>query len=275
MTLPRPLSRAALAAALALSVAACAHGGPPRPTPRALEERGILIAGARAVAPEDVAALIRCEGAGTPEAACSFDALWGLYDRRGHPRARFTLRRVGARAGRALHELAIDEGPRFRVQEVRVDGLDGLPEARAWIEALPLRPGAPFSAYVHLMARDELLSAARGAGHGEAEVVGSADPDLRASAPGAYAVVARYAVDLGPRGEPWTLGRVAVEDADARRRRRIERELATLLRPGDPFDYARFAAARARLGAYRTAEVLVGKPDEARREIPVLVRVGP
>lgn len=267
-----PRLRAVLAAALALALAA-AGCAPRYLSPEGLAARGIRIVGAKVVPPEDVAWLVTCKGEGTPEASCDLDALWAAHDARGHPRARFSLRRVADRGGRAQHELVIDEGPHFRVERVEVEGMEDLPAARTWIDALPLRAGGPFSAYVYMQTKDELLAALRGAGHDRAEVFERMQPDLAASVPGSYAVVVRYDVDPGRRGEPWRLGAVEVRDLDVVRKARIEREIAPLLRVGEPFDYAQLAAARARLRVYRTAEVLVGKPDLARREVEVLVWV--
>jgi hypothetical protein len=99
------------------------------------------------------------------------------------------------------------------------------------------------------------------------------DPDLPASAPGSYAVVVTYDAAPGRRGEPSKLGGFVVRDRDEGRKARIERELAPLLRPGEPFEYTAFAAARARLRKYRTAEVLVGKPLDGGREVFVVVQV--
>lgn len=270
-----PPLRAALAALLAATLAAsgCALVSSRRVALARLEERGIRIVGAKVVDPEDVATLVSCQGEGTPEASCSSDAAWALYDRRGRPRARFSLTRVADRGGRARHELVVDEGPYFWVKQVRVDGLEDVPAARTWIDALPLRAGGPFSAYAHMQNKDELVAALRGAGYPGAEVFERMEPDLGASVPGSYAVVARYDVDPGRRGEPWRLGTVEIRDRDPGRRARVERAVAALLRAGEPFDYGQLAALRARLREYPTAEVLVGKADEARREIPVLVWV--
>ena len=278
-SVPSPRSGAALAAALALALPAAGCGTLARRAVQArygadaLEARGSRIVGARVVDREAVAAHVRCEREGTPEAACRFDALSVVYDLRGHLMAQFTLRRVADRDGHARHELVVDEGPFFRA-DVRLDGLEELAEAHGWGEALPLLSGGPFSKIRFVQTKDELLAAARGAGFGEAEVFQRIDRDLPGAGPGTYAVIARYDVYLGRRGEPWRLGAVVVDDdLDRGRKARIERELAGLLHPGEPFDYARFAAARARLRAYPTAEVRLGQVDEARHEIPVLVRV--
>jgi hypothetical protein len=261
------------ALALALSLPACARRYPGALSPRALEERGLRIVGARAVDPEDVAGLARCERVGTPEASCEYDALWALYDRRGHPRATFSLRRVADRDGHAAHELVVDEGPLFRVERVVVRGLEHVPVARPWLEVLPVVAGQPFSAFRSTQARDELVAALRGAGYGAAEVEGRMDPDLPASVPGAYAVVVTYDAAPGPRGDRWSLGGVEVRDPDERRKARIAREVAPLLRPGEPFEYTALAAARSRLRRYRTAEVLVGEPLDGRQEVFVVVQV--
>jgi hypothetical protein len=66
---------------------------------------------------------------------------------------------------------------------------------------------------------------------------------------------------------------VEVTDRDPARKAKIEREIAPLLRTGEPFDYSLLAEARARLRAYPTARVLVGKPDEVRREVQVVIFV--
>jgi hypothetical protein len=239
-----------------------------------LEERWIRVGPTQVVEREEVAKRLRCQGGGTPEASCDFDLVWGLYDRRGHPQARFSLRRIEDRDGHAQHEVVVDEGPYFWVERVRVDGMEELPAARAWTDALPLRAGGPFSVYVYMQNKDELLAALHGAGHGRAEVFERMEPDLRASVPGSYAVVARYDVDPGRPGERWPLGELEFWEPDPARKARIEREAAPLLRTGEPFDYAQLADFRARLRRkYPTAEVLVGKPDEARRQVQVLVRV--
>lgn len=265
---------AAATALVALALCAgCARRYPRHLSPGALEARGIRVVGARVVDAEDVAGLARCEGEGTPEVSCDFDAVWALCDRRGHPRARFTLRRVADRDGHAVHELVVEEGPYFWVEQVVVEGLEDVPAARGWLPALPLAQGGPFSAFAYLQAKDELLAALRGAGHGDAEVFERLDPDLPASRPGSYAVVVRYDADPGRRGEPWRIGAVLLDDPDPRRKARIAREVERFLRAGEPFDYARFAAARARLRTYPTAEVLVAKPSERLREIVVVVRV--
>ena len=57
------------------------------------------------------------------------------------------LRRVADRDGHAMHELVCDEGPYFRVLRVEVEGLEGVPLARAWVPSLPLVVGGPFSAF--------------------------------------------------------------------------------------------------------------------------------
>lgn len=262
-----------LLGALALLAPGCAHRYPRHLSPEALEARGIRIVGNHVVDREDVAGLARCQGEGTPAAACSFDELWGLYDRRGHPRATFELRRVADPSGRVLHELVVDEGPFFRVARVEVEGLEEVDAARGWREGLPLVPGEPFSAYALAQGKDELLAALRGLGYGDAEVVERVDPDLRASTPGSYAMVARYVARPGARGAPWRIGAVAVSDADPHRKARIAREVERFLRAGEPFGYGRFVAARARLRAYPTAALLIAKPTAGLHEVVVVVRV--
>lgn len=277
MALAAPLARPALALALAVALAAPGCAGRPRYpahlSPEALEARGLRIVGAKVVDRVDVAGLARCRDVGTPEASCDFDVLWALYDLRGHPRASFSLRRVADEGGHAAHELVVDEGPLFRVLRVELEGLDEVAAARSWAGSLPLLPGRPFSAYAFMQTKDELVAALRGAGWPDAEVYERVDPDLAASKPGVYAMVARYAVAPGARGTPWRVGEVFVADPDPARRARVERELAAFLRAGEPFDYGRFLAARDRLRAYPTAQVLVSRPDDPSRQVRVLVRV--
>jgi hypothetical protein len=124
-----------------------------------------------------------------------------------------------------------------------------------------------------MQTKDDLLAALHGAGFDRAEVFERMEPDLRASVPGSYAVVARYDVDPGRPGAAWPLGAVEVRDRDPARKAKIERELVPLLRAGEPFDYRRLAEVRTRLRVYPTARVLVGKPDGVKREVQIVIFV--
>lgn len=279
--IPCPPTRRAVRVALALALASAAAGCTTVARWRvarangadALERRGVRIVGARAIDRDLVALRAGCEHEGTPRAECRLDGLRVLYDRHGYQLARFALRRIADRDGHAMHELVVDEGPLFATA-LKIDGLGELPEAPSWTEALPLRTGDPFSRVLLGQAGEELLAAARGAGFGDAEVFERIDPEFSPGPTGTLTLTARLDVFLGRRGERWRVGAVEVDDdLDSARRASIARELARLLHPGDPFDYARVGAARARLREYPTAEVRLGDPDEARHEIPVLVRV--
>lgn len=203
---------------------------------------------------------------------CTYVRAWAAYDRRGRPATSFALRRVVDRLGRPSHEIVVSEGPRLSVSRVAAEGLEPFPAAPDWLGALPLAPGGPFSLQALQALPDELGAALRGAGRPSPQVFPRAYPD-----PQRPEVAVLLYVDPGPPGEAYRFGPIlgAGTGGDEQLRARVVAEVQAFVRRGEPFDLARVAAARRRIAAHPTVELALSKPDEERREIPLVLRWHP
>ena len=267
-----PVRTTTIARLAALALAASGPGCLARPSHlRTLERDGVRVVGVTALDAEEVARGIDCTGQGTSEVRCTYVRAWAAYDRRGRPATSFALRRAPDPLGRPRHEIVVSEGPSLTVSRVTAEGLEPFAAAQDWIAALPLLAGGPFSLQALHALPDELGAALRGAGRPSPQVFPRAYPD-----PQRPEVAVTLYVDPGPPGEAYRFGPIlaAVPPGDPERARLVA-EVEAFARRGEPFDLARVAAARRRLGAYPAAELVVSKPDDERREIPLVVRRRP
>ncbi len=275
----RPLAAAALA--LSLGAAGCVHG---RGTPQEPLVDAVVFHGVKAV-DEDALA----EGLATRGPV----ARGGITDGLVKDRQRFEpdalptdVKRVEAfyrdrgyyaatvddpvveEAGPGLVRVVftVHEGRPARVTKLEVEGLDAAPEAKKKLGALPLRVGDVFRVTAYDAARAAILAALQNNGWATGEVTQDA-----VVLPEEGAVEVTYHVKAGLR---YRVGAIFVGRIEGITPRRIQEQVAAVLKTGDWWDESKLVAARRRLadlGVFGAVRVTRATPDDANGTIPVVI----
>ncbi len=152
-------------------------------------------------------------------------------------------------------------GPRFTIGRISVTG--DVPAAAR--DALGLEPGMPAVAAEVLAARGRLLAALLAQGHALAKV----DPPVATLDEAGHKVNVSFAAQPGPRVD---LGAITISGAPGVDEDFIRNRL--LLHPGEPYDPARFAAARddlAKLGVFASVRIDPATALDPNGRLPVQV----
>jgi translocation and assembly module TamA len=168
--------------------------------------------------------------------------------------------------GRVKVRLDVTEGIPARVSELRINGLEGAPEAADQLRNLPLREGGRFTEGAFDATRAQIAKALSTSGYAQAEVTQLAQVD-----PGTGATRVTYNVVAGTR---YKFGGVFVSGTSAIPRDRVRQEADLVFRPGDWFDATALQRTQARvfdLGVFGGVRVTPGPADEQKRTIPVLI----
>ncbi len=160
----------------------------------------------------------------------------------------------------------VSEGRPARVTKLAIDGLDAAPEAAKKVGRLPLRVGGVFKVSDYDAARDALVAALRDNGYATGEVTQSA-----VVVPEEASAEVRYEVKAGARYRvgPIFVGRIAGISG-----RKIQSQVAAVLRTGEWWDESKLAAARRRLsdlGVFGSVRVTRATPDPEHGTIAVVI----
>lgn len=169
--------------------------------------------------------------------------------------------------GRGRLGFVVSEGGRTYVKEMRVEGLESLPDEdrRYILRKLPLREGGVLNEQAYDATKQLLLQRMRMRGFAQAEVAG----EVRVYPDDNRATV-RIATDPGDR---YRFGAITIEGNRNTSGRPIL--WASSIRSGQVYSIARIDDAQGRiydLGAFRAVSVDTGEPDEMNR-LPVTIRV--
>ncbi|WP_242346961.1 BamA/TamA family outer membrane protein [Anaeromyxobacter terrae] len=222
-------------------------------------------------APAGVTGLIARQGFPLDPDALSVDRrrIEAYYRERGYYEARVEEVKLQPDGpGRVRVVMRVSEGKPVHVTEIRITGLDDMPEARKRIEKLPLEVGEVFRVADYDRTKAAIASALRTTGWANAEVKQSAQVlPLEGTAQ------VTYEVKPGPRfrfGPIFVAGTATVS-------RDIIREQASIdVTSGGWFDESRLPKAQARvfdLGVFAGVRVTRGTPNLERGIIPVVVAV--
>jgi outer membrane protein insertion porin family len=212
--------------------------------------------------------------AGAPFSQARLDAdvatIEDLYHRRGFVSAKAQPTEEPVRGAAAaatvplLVRIAIDEGPRTVVSEVRLEG-DQAGQESSWKDGLGLRPGRPYVATQLSLDRDALQTEYSNLGYPNATVEASPgfSSDRTAAAP-------TFTVHLGPRvfvDHVLIVGNVRTTTET------IEHELQ--IKPGDPLSESAKIESRRRLaalGLFRRVQITeLAHGEEGKRDVLVTV----
>ncbi len=194
-----------------------------------------------------------------------------FYESEGFLDVKVDARRTPQGGGRVRVQVRIEEGTPLVVSQLSIDGLEAFPQARAWMEALPVRVGERLTKAAYDGFRPMLLAALAGVGHGDAEIFVHLSP-----ARDRGGVRLSMGVAPGKAGAPYRFGPVLVAGVQGSTVREIRDAAQAVLRPEDAFDLARLETARRRivgLGRFQGVSVSPGVRDEKTRTIPVVVYV--
>lgn len=192
-----------------------------------------------------------------------------LYQAEGYYQAKVVETKVTPDGeGRVKVSMRVEEGRPTRVVELRLDGIDRAPEARARLGKLPLREGKTFTEAAFDATRARILQVLGETGYAKAEVTQAANvlPEL-----GEARVV--YTIEPGIR---FLFGSVFVSGTSAVPRSRLREEAEVVFKPGEWFDTTKLDKVQNRifdLGVFGGVRVSQGPPDEKRAAIPVVVAV--
>jgi len=170
--------------------------------------------------------------------------------------------------GRVKIVLRVREGAPVRVASVKVEGLEGAPEARARAGALELEAGQVFAWAAYDASRARLLTALGETGYAAATV----KQEARVRANEGTAEVT-YRVEPGMR---YRFGPVTVTGTVAVPEEKVAARAARLVRPGDWYDERLLDRMQSRvfeLGVFAGVRVNRGTPDPAQGVVPIEVAV--
>jgi translocation and assembly module TamA len=173
--------------------------------------------------------------------------------------------------GRVKVQMRVEEGRPTRVVELRIEGLDEAPEARARLEGrgrLPLREGRIFTEAAFDETRRAIVEALGETGYPRGEVTQQANvlPELGE---------ARVVYTVRP-GQRFRFGSVFVSGTAAIPRVRLREEAEAVFRPGQWFDTTDLPKLQSRvfdLGVFGGVRVSQGPADEKRGTIPIVLSV--
>ncbi len=284
----RPPARAPALAALLLL------GCLPRGTMERPVVRSLRIQGARAVPEKEVVAVLGTQPTAryvwpfSPEPQVFDEELFAadrrrveaFYRSRGHYGAKVVAEPPRVADGLVDLAFRVEEGEPVRVSEVRIEGVEGEPEALARLAKLPLAPGSVFRDGAFDQGRAEIQRALKDAGWARAEVEQRAEVD-----PTAHSARVVYAVKPGRR---YLFGNIFVSGTGPALRERVRKAAAEVVTPGRTWDQSLLPQVQARvqdLGVFGGVRVFPGEADPATgalllvvalREAPFrTVRVGP
>ncbi len=269
------VATAALSATFALAGCSLKHGTPARPVVTKIE-----FLGNRKVADKDLEAAIQSRGTkrlpfatlhflDSDVAATDEARIERYYRSRGFYDAHVDGWRFAAsnQLGRGKLGFIVREGARTYVKELRVEGLEALPEEdrRYILRKLPLLEGGVLSEEKYDAAKQQILQRMRLRGYAQAEVAG----DVKIY-PEDHRSVVRIATDPGDR---YRFGPIRLEGN--RKTSSTPILWASAVQPGQIYSIARLDDAQGRiydLGAFKAVSVDTGKPDE-NNLLPVTIRV--
>lgn len=267
----------AVAAALAALAAGCvtARGTSDRPVVTSLE-----IEGARSVPAGDIREKLVTQKTSWVPFTDTFyyepdvfeadlKRILRFYRSRGFYAARITASEARPDGeGRVALVVKVEEGPPTRVAEIRIEGLEGQPDALAKLGRMPMEQGAVFTEDGLDADGAAVRKALADNGYAQAQVKQSAQVD-----PDRNEAVVRYLVEPGPR---YRVGSLFVAGTAAVSRARVREAAENAIRPGDVLDESQLPKAQAwvfDLGVFGGVRVTKGTPDPARGTVPVVIAV--
>jgi translocation and assembly module TamA len=271
----RPGRALALAA---LSLAACL----PRGTLERPVVRSLRIEGAHGVPADEVVAVLATQPTSRyvwpfqPEPQYFDEDLFAadrrrveaFYRSRGYYGARVSAEPTRTRDGLVDLAFRVEEGKPVRVAEVRIEGVEGEPEALSRLGKMPLAAGSVFTDGAFDAGRAAIERALQDAGWARAEVEQRAEVD-----PAALSARVVYTVRPGRR---YLFGNVFVSGTGQVPRDRVRRAATEVMTPGSTWDQSLLPGVQSRvqdLGVFGGIRVFPGEPDPATGALPLVVAV--
>ncbi len=195
------------------------------------------------------------------------------YQAEGYYQARVVANEVEPRGDdKVAVQATVEEGEPTRIQEIRVTGLEALPEEQRSqaLAELPLEQGAIFRELDWETTKELVQGRLRELGYAEAEVGGEVQVDV-----GTRAAVVDLQVKAGQRYKFGSVF-VATEANPQVAPRRIIEQAQGAIRKGDWYSESALAEAQARvfrMGVFGAVKVNRGAPDREAGTVPVAVVV--